>query len=110
MIEMVCIGGCGELTWTERTYGKIMHKHVCERRKDLYCQSHPEGCPDVNFTYELLGSLGEVRDQIKLCEGHHVQQVAFSSFMDALTQVCFTEQKIRSVVLWERNRSWRPRE
>lgn len=58
------------------------------------------------FEYELCGSVDEVREHIAQCEGHHVQQVAYSSYMGALTQICFTCQKIRSVIGWEGNRSW----
>jgi hypothetical protein len=61
------------------------------------------------FRYEKLPDVEAVRRQIKECEGRHVQQVAFSSFMDALTQVCFTCQKVRSTIEWEGNRSWGPR-
>jgi hypothetical protein len=62
--------------------------------------------PVTIFEYELLTE-EEVRDHIRACEGHHVQQVIFSTFMDTLTQVCFTEQKIRSSILWEGNRSYK---
>jgi hypothetical protein len=60
----------------------------------------------MTFEYELL-SEDDVRSHIRACEGQHVQQVIFSTFMDTLTQVCFTEQKIRSSIMWERNRSWK---
>ena len=60
------------------------------------------------FEYELLGSTEAVRAQIQECEGKHVQQAIFSTYMDTLTQICFTEQKIRSTILWDGNRSWRP--
>lgn len=58
--------------------------------------------------YERLAGVPEVRAQIARCEGRHVQQVAFSSFMDALTQVCFTERVVRSSIEWEGARSWTP--
>lgn len=58
------------------------------------------------FAYELLDSQEDVRASIQRCEGQHVQQVAYSTFMDALTQVCFTEQRIRSTVQWDGSRSW----
>ncbi len=53
-----------------------------------------------------------MRMAIRSCEGRHVQQIAYSSFMDALTQICFTEGVIRSTIDWEGNRSWssEPRE
>ena len=52
------------------------------------------------FEYQLLGSTEAVRAQIQECEGKHVQQAIFSTYMDTLTQICFTEQKIRSTILW----------
>lgn len=58
------------------------------------------------WTYELMDSVEAVREQIRRCEGKHVQQVAFSTYMDTLTQVCFTEEKVRSTIGWEGNRSW----
>ena len=39
---------------------------------------------------------GEVKNYIKICEGKHVQQVAYSSYHDALTQVCFGCKRIRT--------------
>jgi hypothetical protein len=60
----------------------------------------------ITFEYELLPE-DEVRSHIRSCEGQHVQQVIFSTFMDTLTQVCFTEKKIRSSIMWEGSRSWK---
>jgi hypothetical protein len=60
----------------------------------------------LNFQYELLPNLEAVRQQVRECEGKHVQQVIFSTFMDALTQVCFTCMKVRSTIMWDGNRSW----
>ena len=37
-----------------------------------------------------------VKCHIKLCEGKHIQQIAYSSYHDALTQVCFTCKKVRT--------------
>ena len=40
--------------------------------------------------FELeYGSEGIVKDCIKSCEGKHIQQIAYSSYHDALTQICF---------------------
>jgi hypothetical protein len=64
--------------------------------------------PTLTFQYDLLADLAAVREQVKACEGRHVQQVAYSSFMNALTQVCFTCQRVRSTVTWEGARSWSP--
>ena len=41
-------------------------------------------------------NIESVRHQIQECEGKHSQQVAYSSFHDALTQVCFGCRKVRS--------------
>lgn len=38
----------------------------------------------------------EVKEWIKKCEGKHVQQVAYSSYHDALTQICFNCGKVRT--------------
>jgi hypothetical protein len=53
---------------------------------------------DRQFQYEHLDSVEEVRKHIQDCEGHHTQQAIYSTFHDALTQVCFTEKKIRSTI------------
>ena len=59
------------------------------------------------FQYELLAD-DAIRQHIRDCEGRHVQQVVFSTYMDVLTQICFTEQKIRGSIAWEGNKSWKP--
>ncbi len=38
----------------------------------------------------------DVKTNIKTCEGIHVQQVAYSSYHDALTQICFGCGRIRT--------------
>lgn len=38
----------------------------------------------------------DIKRNIKTCEGKHVQQVAYSSYHDALTQVCFGCNKVRT--------------
>ncbi len=51
----------------------------------------------VSEEFELFFySQEEIKKQIKTCEGHHVQQVAYSSYHDALTQICFGCKKIRT--------------
>ena len=54
----------------------------------------------ILFEYELMSDR-EIREHIRRCEGKHVQQVAFSTYMDCITQICFTEQKIRSGISWD---------
>jgi len=41
-------------------------------------------------------SQNEMKKAIKSCEGKHIQQVAYSSYHDALTQVCFGCRKVRT--------------
>jgi hypothetical protein len=41
-------------------------------------------------------SEGKVKDAIKECEGKHVQQIAYSSYHEAFTQICFGCNKIRT--------------
>ena len=36
--------------------------------------------------------------QIKKCEGKHIQQVVFSTYHKALTQICFGCQKVRTML------------
>ena len=50
----------------------------------------------MKFEYEHYKTQEEVRKHIQECEGKHCQQVAYSSFHDALTQICFGCLKIRS--------------
>jgi hypothetical protein len=50
----------------------------------------------MKFTYEYLKTQEEVRKHIKECEGRHTQQAIYSTFHDALTQVCFGCKKVRS--------------
>ena len=38
---------------------------------------------------EHIESMEEVRRHIQECEGKHTQQVAYSTFHDCLTQICF---------------------
>ncbi len=61
---------------------------------------------EIKFDYELCTQDG-IRDHIRSCEGNHVQQAVYSTFMDTLTQICYTERKIRGSVGWEANRSWK---
>ncbi len=57
------------------------------------------------FIYELLPTVQDVRVAIANCEGKHVQQACYSTYMDTLTQICYTCQRIRGNHLWEGNHS-----
>ena len=59
----------------------------------------------MTFDYEIH-TLEEIRKHIQECEGRHVQQAVFSTFMNSLTQICFTCQKVRGMIEWNGNRSW----
>jgi hypothetical protein len=51
------------------------------------------------FEYEYYPTHKEVIDKIQECEGRHMQQVAYSSFHNAITQICFGCKKIRSNII-----------
>ena len=51
---------------------------------------------ELNFGCEFLLLDSQVKGAIKECEGKHIQQVAYSSYHDALTQICFGCKKIRT--------------
>lgn len=53
---------------------------------------------EITFTYEYVPAQEEVREHIQECEGQHTQQAIYSTFHDALTQVCFGCYKIRSTI------------
>ena len=50
----------------------------------------------MKFEYIYLPTQEEVRKHIKECEGKHTQQVAYSTFHDSLTQICFGCRVIRT--------------
>lgn len=49
-----------------------------------------------NLKFEVLNNQEEVRKYIQACEGKHSQQVVYSTFHDALTQICYGCRKVRS--------------
>lgn len=48
--------------------------------------------------YEYLENMEDVRKHIQQCEGRHTQQAVYSTFHDALTQVCYNCWKVRSTI------------
>ncbi len=52
----------------------------------------------MKFEVEKFETLEEVREHIQECEGKHKQQVAYSTFHDGLTQICFGCEKIRTTL------------
>lgn len=53
------------------------------------------------FTYEYYKTQEEVREHIRECEGKHSQQCCYSTFHDALTQICYGCKKVRSNIFRE---------
>lgn len=39
-----------------------------------------------------------IKERIKKCEGEHIQQVVYSSYHNALTQICFTCEVVRTTL------------
>lgn len=54
----------------------------------------------MKFELETFATIGQVRHQINKCEGKHTQQIAYSSYHDSLTQVCFDCKKIRTNIVF----------
>ena len=52
----------------------------------------------IVLEYEYIESVEKVRKHIQKCEGKHTQQAIYSTFHDALTQVCFGCKKVRSTI------------
>ncbi len=52
----------------------------------------------ITFNYEYIPRQEDVRKNIQECEGKHTQQAIYSTFHDALTQVCFGCKKVRSTI------------
>lgn len=50
------------------------------------------------LTYEHVAKQEDIRKQIQECEGKHTQQAIYSTFHDALTQVCYGCQKVRTTI------------
>jgi hypothetical protein len=52
----------------------------------------------MTFDYQHVDTVEEVRKHIQQCERHHMQQAIYSTFHDALTQVCFGCETVRSTI------------
>lgn len=50
----------------------------------------------ITFIYEHYSTQEEIRKHVQKCQGKHIHQVAYSTFHDAITQVCFGCKVIRS--------------
>lgn len=52
----------------------------------------------MTLVFEHFNTMEEVRQHIQECEGRHTQQAIYSTFHDALTQICYGCKKIRSTI------------
>ena len=52
----------------------------------------------MKFDVEFLMTNSHVEECIKMCEGAHLQQVCYSTYHKALTQICFGCRIIRTTV------------
>ena len=52
----------------------------------------------ILFEYEYFIRMEDVRKHIQNCEGRHTQQAIYSTFHDALTQICYGCRKVRSTI------------
>ncbi len=62
----------------------------------LECNLNSSDNKSTNFEFERMPNAQSVKNAIKECEGKHIQQVAYSTYHDSLTQICFNCKKIRS--------------
>lgn len=53
----------------------------------------------MRFILEYLKTMEEVRKHIQKCEGKHTQQAIYSTFHDALTQICYGCMKVRTTII-----------
>ena len=52
----------------------------------------------MKLDFEHCSSQEIVRKHIQECEGKHTQQAIYSTFHDALTQICYGCKKVRSTI------------
>jgi hypothetical protein len=53
----------------------------------------------MKLDYEYIENQEDVRKHIQDCESRHVQQVAYSTFHDSLTQICYGCLVVRSNIV-----------
>ena len=96
---------CWNCNEADEDYPRVCPK--CGKPKDhspdLNIEDMPEGfesvtrnLPSGTFNLSELETLKQVRRFIRECEGKHIQQIAYSSYHDSLTQICFTCKEIRT--------------
>jgi len=80
---------CGERIWYVDRLGDVTINDV---RKEFNKKVEDK------FDLEFLESDSLVKEAIKSCEGKHIQQVCYSTYHDALTQICFNCRKIKTSI------------
>ena len=53
----------------------------------------------MKLEYQYVEKIEDIRQHIRDCEGNHVQQVVYSTYHDALTQICYGCKRVRSNIL-----------
>jgi hypothetical protein len=53
----------------------------------------------ITFEYQYIKKQEDVRKHIQECEGKHTQQAIYSTFHDAITQICYGCKKIRTTII-----------
>ena len=55
------------------------------------------------FEFISYDTIQQVISHIQRCEGQHRQQVCYSTYHNALTQICFDCKLIRSNIDWDKD-------
>lgn len=60
-----------------------------------------------DFRLLELNRMSDVKHNIKLCQKKgHIQQVAYSTYHNCLTQICFTCRDISTNIKFKQERKW----
>jgi len=57
-----------------------------------------KGRIEMKFEVETDLDIEDIIREVSDCEGNHIQQVVFSTYHKALTQICFGCKKIRTML------------
>jgi len=93
--DVKIVGMCSKHRREGDEIPKDIHGRVYENN-ELACVGCHVGSP-IKIEFEIIFcSEGIVKDCIKSCEGKHIQQVVYSTYHNALTQICFGCKKVRT--------------
>lgn len=82
----------------EVKYSAEITSFVAAKVIALLAQIENEGTEEVKVATPANPTQEEVRKHIQECESQHMQQVAYSTFHDALTQICYDCKVIRTSI------------